>query len=184
MIDTAVSYANGPLKLAAGYGFVKDPYYSTYGNQGNSSTSASGTFDNMNHFFSNNGYRVIDRTAMDQAAFSNIWGVSDEDLFRNALGEFDAQHARGERIFAVLMTTSNHKPFTFPAGVRGVKPSGGGGKVGLLLISPFVTPGSSDEAGSFNHFSLLFFAKAGHNPPERLDCSRRLRGTDAKVLCK
>jgi hypothetical protein len=40
--------------------------------------------------------------------------------------------------------------------VAGVKPAGGGGKVGLLLISPFVTPGSSDELGSFNHFSLLF----------------------------
>ncbi len=40
--------------------------------------------------------------------------------------------------------------------VAGIKPTGGGGKVGLLLISPFVTPGSSDEAGSFNHFSLLY----------------------------
>ena len=90
-----------------------------------------GTFDNMNYFFSNNGYRVIDRTSMDKAAFSNIWGVSDEDLFRNALAVFDAQQARGERLFAVVMTTSNHKPFTFPAGVSGVKPSGGGRESGV-----------------------------------------------------
>jgi hypothetical protein len=41
------------------------------------------------------------------------------------------------------------------APVAGIKPTGGGGKVGLLLISPFVTPGSSN-ATSFNHYSLLF----------------------------
>ncbi|HET6998010.1 MAG TPA: alkaline phosphatase family protein [Solirubrobacterales bacterium] len=34
------------------------------------------------------------------------------------------------------------------------KPSGGGGRVGLLLISPFIEPGSVNE-GYFNHFTLL-----------------------------
>ena len=41
-------------------------------------------------------------------------------------------------------------------GVGGVKPSGGGGRVGLLLISPFVAAGSVNETGYFNHYSLLF----------------------------
>jgi phosphatidylinositol-3-phosphatase len=36
-----------------------------------------------------------------------------------------------------------------------VKPSGGGGRVGLLLISPYVEPGSVEESGYYNHFSLL-----------------------------
>ena len=36
-----------------------------------------------------------------------------------------------------------------------VKPTGGGGRVGLLLLSPFVAPGSVDESGYYNHFSLL-----------------------------
>lgn len=90
-----------------------------------------GTFDNMNHYFGNNGYRVIDRTDMDNPGFSNIWGVSDEDLFRNALKVFDEQHARGERIFSIVMTTSNHKPFTFPTGIAGVKPKGGGREAGI-----------------------------------------------------
>ncbi len=36
-----------------------------------------------------------------------------------------------------------------------VKASGGGGRVGLLLISPFVKAGSVDESSYFNHFSLL-----------------------------
>ncbi len=36
-----------------------------------------------------------------------------------------------------------------------VKPSGGGGRVGMLLISPYVLPGSVDESGYYNHFSML-----------------------------
>jgi len=36
-----------------------------------------------------------------------------------------------------------------------VKPAGGGGRVGLLLISPFVKPGSVNETGYYNHFALL-----------------------------
>jgi len=90
-----------------------------------------GAFDNMNYFFGHNGYRVVDRALMDEPDFSNIWGVSDEDLFRNALRVFDQQHVRGERIFSVIMTTSNHKPFTFPPGVAGVKPKGGGRESGV-----------------------------------------------------
>jgi phosphatidylinositol-3-phosphatase len=36
-----------------------------------------------------------------------------------------------------------------------IKPSGGGGRVGMLLISPFVKPGTVDETGYFNHFTTL-----------------------------
>ncbi|CAB3671572.1 Outer membrane porin protein [Paraburkholderia sediminicola] len=52
VVDAAVSYTNGPLNLGAGYTFVKNPYYATFGNQGNSSTpssSATGANDNMNN---------------------------------------------------------------------------------------------------------------------------------------
>jgi hypothetical protein len=42
-----------------------------------------------------------------------------------------------------------------PAAAGPVKPSGGGGRVGLLLISPFVKAGSVEESGYYNHFSLL-----------------------------
>jgi predicted porin len=47
--DAAVAYANGPVRVGVGYTFVKDPYYATFGNQGNSSTSATGTNDNINN---------------------------------------------------------------------------------------------------------------------------------------
>jgi hypothetical protein len=36
-----------------------------------------------------------------------------------------------------------------------VKPTGGGGRVGLLLISPFVKAGTVNETSYYNHFSLL-----------------------------
>lgn len=36
-----------------------------------------------------------------------------------------------------------------------VKASGGGGRLGLLLISPFVAAGTTNESGYYNHYSLL-----------------------------
>jgi phosphoglycerol transferase MdoB-like AlkP superfamily enzyme len=58
-----------------------------------------GTFDNMNQFFSSNGYRVIDRTDMDQPRFANIWGVPEKGGGRDA-GIRYADHAIGRFIDA------------------------------------------------------------------------------------
>jgi phosphatidylinositol-3-phosphatase len=44
---------------------------------------------------------------------------------------------------------------TEPPAPGPVKPTGGGGRVGMLLLSPYVAPGSVDESGYYNHFSLL-----------------------------
>lgn len=84
-----------------------------------------GAFDNMNYFFGNNGYDVHDRQQIpdDQIHASNIWGVADEDLYTLALQQFDAAYAEGKPFFAHVMTTSNHRPYTFPAG-RGPWPQG------------------------------------------------------------
>jgi phosphoglycerol transferase MdoB-like AlkP superfamily enzyme len=77
-----------------------------------------GYFDNMNAFFSGNGYTVIDRTALkpEEIHFENVWGVADEDLFALTLRELDRRHAAGTKFFAHVMTTSNHRPFTYPPG--------------------------------------------------------------------
>lgn len=84
-----------------------------------------GSFDNMDYFFANNGYEVHDRSQIHKAAIhqANIWGVADEDLYTMAMGEFDRVHASGKPFFAHLMTTSNHRPYTFPEG-RGPWPQG------------------------------------------------------------
>jgi phosphoglycerol transferase MdoB-like AlkP superfamily enzyme len=75
-----------------------------------------GTFDNMNGYFAGNDYQVLDRTALnkDQITQENIWGVADEDLYSMALREFDKEAQQGRPFFAHLMTTSNHRPYTFP----------------------------------------------------------------------
>ncbi len=77
-----------------------------------------GAFDNMSYFFGNNGYEVHDRgdIAPDKIHQANIWGVADEDLYSLALDEFDRAYAAGKPFFAHVMTTSNHRPYTFPEG--------------------------------------------------------------------
>ncbi|MEO6025167.1 MAG: sulfatase-like hydrolase/transferase [Burkholderiales bacterium] len=74
-------------------------------------------FDNMRDFFSGNDYEVIDRTALaaKDITHENVWGVADEDIFRQAIRELDARTAAGKKVFAHVMTTSNHRPFTYPA---------------------------------------------------------------------
>ncbi|MEJ0085828.1 MAG: LTA synthase family protein [Pseudomonadota bacterium] len=91
-----------------------------------------GYFDNMNYFYANNGFEVLDRKSIKKPTrFENIWGVSDEDLFDLALDHFDDLSKRGKPFFAIVMNTSNHKPFTFRTGVPGVKPVGGGRESGV-----------------------------------------------------
>jgi phosphoglycerol transferase MdoB-like AlkP superfamily enzyme len=90
-----------------------------------------GYFDNMNYFFGHNGFDLIDRNSIDKVRFENIWGVADEDLFDRALEHFDAVSTRSKPFFSIIMTTSNHKPFTFRAGVPGVPEKGGGRAAGV-----------------------------------------------------
>lgn len=75
-------------------------------------------FDNMQAFFGGNGYQVIDRLALGRTEIhhENIWGVADEDLFTLALREIERRHDQGKPVFAHIMTTSNHRPFTYPEG--------------------------------------------------------------------
>ncbi|OOG60736.1 sulfatase [Rhodanobacter sp. B05] len=76
-----------------------------------------GQFDNMNYFFANNGYRDVDRRDIPKTATihgQNVWGVADEDLYTLALGQMDQIHAEGKPFFLHIMTTSNHRPYTFP----------------------------------------------------------------------
>ena len=80
--------------------------------------SGYGYFDNMNYFFGHNGYRVVDRAAVAKSdiTFANVWGACDEDLYRWTLREADAAYAAGRPFHHFVMTTSNHRPYTFPAG--------------------------------------------------------------------
>lgn len=77
-----------------------------------------GFFENMNSFFSSYGYRCIDQTDFSEAetTFSNAWGVCDGDLYNKTMSEADRDFAQGKPFFFHLMTTSNHRPYTYPKG--------------------------------------------------------------------
>ena len=88
-----------------------------------------GYFDNMNAFFDANDYRSIDRRSIpsENVEFENVWGVADEHLFDHVLREIDREKAaQPERpVFVHIMTTSNHRPYTYPPGRVDI-PSGAG----------------------------------------------------------
>ncbi len=77
-----------------------------------------GYFDNMNAFFANNGYEIVDRNNLskDEIHFANVWGVADDDLYRRVVKENDKAYSEKRPFFDMIMTTSNHRPFTYPDG--------------------------------------------------------------------
>ncbi len=86
---------------------------------------------------------MIERTAFDKKDIhhENICGVADEELFGLALREIDVRAAAGRKVFAHVMATCNHRPFTRPPGRVDI-PSGSGRegavKYGDFAIGRFV----------------------------------------------
>ena len=95
--------------ILAGQGYACDFVY-----------GGDGFFDNMNDFFRRNGYAIKDRATIPSAergsAPETVWGVADEVLYTQVLRSLDEHAAAGEPAFEMVMTTSNHRPFTFPEG--------------------------------------------------------------------
>ena len=77
-----------------------------------------GYFDNMNYFYESNGFEIVDRAkfSKEEITFENAWGVSDEDLFDKTISEADKSFAAKKPFFNFVMTTTNHRPFTYPDG--------------------------------------------------------------------
>jgi phosphoglycerol transferase MdoB-like AlkP superfamily enzyme len=77
-----------------------------------------GYFDNMNYFYKNNGFEIVDRAnfSKEEISFANSWGVADEDLFNKTIAEADKSYAANKPFINFVMTTSNHRPFTYPDG--------------------------------------------------------------------
>ncbi|WP_126246235.1 LTA synthase family protein [Chitinophaga rhizosphaerae] len=100
-----------------------------------------GFFDNMNAFFGSNGYNIVDKgrnlllgdrftASRNQIPdslihFRNAWGICDEDLYAAVIRDAGQQYRNGKPFFDFVMTTSNHRPFTYPDGKIGY-PSGSG----------------------------------------------------------
>ncbi len=103
-------------------------------------------FDNMKEFFGGNGYTVVDRSALAPADvhYENIWGVADEDLFTLTLRELDRRAAAGKPFFAHVMTTSNHRPYSYPAGRIDIPP--GTGREGAVKYTDWAIGDFIDRA--------------------------------------
>ncbi|OLU23564.1 sulfatase [Pseudomonas sp. PA15(2017)] len=122
-----------------------------------------GYFDNMNAFFGGNGYRIVDQSsvASSDMTFQNAWGMSDEDLYAQTLRVADADHAAGKPFFLQLMTTSNHRPYTYPDGRIDI-PSGSG-REGALQYTDYAIGRFLAEAKGKPWFAdTLFVFVADH----------------------
>ncbi|TDL99074.1 MAG: sulfatase [Flavobacteriaceae bacterium] len=91
-----------------------------------------GYFDNMNNFFGGQGFDIIDRNRNNplsdeistqrtpiedsDVSFENAWGICDVDIYKQALKNADQKSKNKTPFFEFIMTTSNHKPYTFPSG--------------------------------------------------------------------
>jgi phosphoglycerol transferase MdoB-like AlkP superfamily enzyme len=120
-----------------------------------------GYFDNMNQYFGNNGFEIIDRGRKlnvgdnystsrtkirnSEVSFENAWGICDEDLYAQVLKDADKKFAKGELFYDFVMTTSNHRPFTFPSGKIDI--ASGTGREGAVKYTDYAI-GSFIEAAS------------------------------------
>lgn len=91
-----------------------------------------GYFDNMNTFFGGQGFDIVDRDrgnpipesvntnrfpiSDNEVTFENAWGICDEDIYNQSLKFADNAADKKSPFFQFVMTTSNHKPYTFPDG--------------------------------------------------------------------
>nr|WP_233167073.1 alkaline phosphatase family protein [Pedobacter sp. ASV2] len=110
--------------FTVGHVFKQNGYTNTFFYGGD------GYFDNMNHFFGNNGYDIVDRGRKlldetyggkrtliqdNEVTFENAWGICDEDIFNVVIKDADEKYKQNKLFNNFIMTTSNHRPFTFPA---------------------------------------------------------------------
>ncbi|TXE07810.1 sulfatase-like hydrolase/transferase [Gelidibacter salicanalis] len=123
-----------------------------------------GYFDNMNTFFGGNGFNIIDRgrgflldksiattrtnIEDNEVTFENAWGVCDTDIYNKVIKEADKAYNTGVPFFDFVMTTSNHKPYTYPEGSIDI-PSGTG----------------RDGAVKYTDFAIKEFIKEAQQKP-------------------
>ncbi len=89
-----------------------------------------GYFDNMNSYYGGNGFNIFDRgrgsvlsddikttrTNIDdkEVTFENAWGICDEDIYNKMIKAADYSYSKNQPFFNFVMTTSNHRPYTYP----------------------------------------------------------------------
>ncbi len=123
-----------------------------------------GYFDNMNDFFEGNGYSVTDRADFprNRRTFATAWGQCDEDLFNVSLDRADAAYASGKPFHQVVLTTSNHRPYTYPEGRIDI-PSGTGRR-GAVKYADYAIGQFVADASRKPWFRNTVFVFVGDHP--------------------
>ncbi len=155
------------LPPTPGYSIVKRPNNEQMFTMGNVLKSkgyetnfiyaGNGYFDNMNYFFKNSGYNIVDKKNFkkDEITFENAWGVCDEDLFAKAGQVADKAYKEGKPFHNFIMTTSNHRPYTYPDGKIDI-PSHSGRK-GAVKYTDFAIAKFLREAKNHKWFNNTIF---------------------------
>lgn len=134
-----------------------------------------GYFDNMNAFFGGNGFDIYDRGRGsilsdkintkrynindDEVTFENAWGIADDDIYHKVLKVADEKAQTKQPFFTFVMTTSNHKPYTYGNGKIDI-PSGTG-RAGAVKYADYAIGDFLAQAKKkpwFNNTVFVFIA--------------------------
>ena len=72
-------------------------------------------FDGMGPYLSANGMqRIVEQSDFPPGEFSTAWGVSDQAILDRSLAEMESMDATGRPFFTMILSVSNHRPYTYP----------------------------------------------------------------------
>lgn len=120
-----------------------------------------GFFDNMNTFFEGIGFTVVDKLSFEQDTFSNAWGQCDEDAYAESLRLANESYANGKPFLHVVLTTSNHRPFTFPETDLHLEQ---GTRVSAVRYTDYAIEKFMEEASKKPWFDDTVFVFVGDHP--------------------
>jgi phosphoglycerol transferase MdoB-like AlkP superfamily enzyme len=120
-----------------------------------------GIFDRMKPFMTQNGWdEFIEQPDFPDDAFRTAWGVADEYIFDALLARQLQAQTKGERLFATLMSVSNHRPYDVPPGRIDLPRS----RLGAVKYSDWAIGRYLDQAraaGVLDHTVVLFVGDHG-----------------------
>lgn len=74
-------------------------------------------FDGMGAYLTDNGIeRVFEQKDYPDGTFTTAWGAADQSIFDQALIQMDGFESAGKPFYTLILSVSNHRPYTFPEG--------------------------------------------------------------------
>ena len=74
-------------------------------------------FDGMGPYLAANGIqRIVEQADFPAGEFATAWGVSDQAILDRSLAEMESMDRTGKPFFTMVLSVSNHRPYTYPPG--------------------------------------------------------------------